>query len=138
MSTSSTVPFFSAHAAMLSITSSARRMSLCSCVKNFVDFMITPFGPVPDWNGKDRDIRVATQFRGRGAKKDSIHTALSADRQYDEINDVFIRDPGDHVSRYSFGKDRFNFHLAAPCLRLNLRESGPRVVHESLLFSVEH
>src|SRR5262249_14146967 len=101
-SVSSTAPFFSAHVAMLSTTSRARRMSLFSCVKNFVDFMLTPFGRVPDWNGKNRDIGVSNHFLGSVPKKNSIHAGFPAHRQHNEINCILIRDPRDRVRGYSF------------------------------------
>src|SRR4030095_2392693 len=136
MSTSSTAPFFSAHAAMLSRTSRERRMSLCSCIRNFVDFMLTPFGHVPDWNRKHRYVGVANHFLGSGSKKYSVHAALFAHRQYDEINCILIRDPRDRVSRYSFGKNGFNSHLSGPCFSLDLLECVPRLLHKPLLFGI--
>src|SRR5689334_14572202 len=121
-SPSSTAPFFSAHEAMLSTTSSARRMSLCSCIKNFVDFMIAPFSRVPDRDGKDRDVRIANHLLGCGPEKNSIHAALPADRQNNEINYILICYSRDRIRGYSFSKDRFNSHLPAACLRFDLLE----------------
>jgi hypothetical protein len=99
--------------------------------------MITPFGHGSGWNGKDRDVGVANHFFGRGADKDSIHAASPGHPQNDEINRVLIRNPQNGVSRYSFGKDGFNFHIAAPGLGLDLFECVPRLLRNSLLFRIE-
>src|SRR5262245_59935167 len=122
---------------MLSSTSRARRMNLCSCIRNFVDFMLTPSGRGPDRDGKDRDVGVANHFLGRCTKKNSIHAASSAHRHYDEINCVLIGDPYYGVRRYSFGKDGFDFYLACPGLCLDLSEGATRFFRKPFLFRIE-